>query len=81
MQQIEYIPLDEIKKPRDGEVVTDRWWVHHPKKGVVFIKMGDHHLIPVCNRRYNLVDRLRSKNYPDHDLVLVPVAYLGPARD
>lgn len=78
-QQRFHIPLDEIQKEKDGEVLVDHWWAVHPEEGVAFVKTG-RHVAPQCNRDKRIADRITPKYHPGHDVVLIPIAYLGHVR-
>jgi hypothetical protein len=79
--RIEYRPLDEATKPRDGEVLVDRWWVVHPKKGLTFYNLYGPHSSPQCNHNEAICRSITKDLYPDHEVLFVPVVYLGwPGR-
>ena len=76
-----YVPIEEAIKPRDGEVMTNRWWV--AKDGsLLFYKMpqGDY-LAPQCNSDEAISRSLQEKMYPDHDVVMMNIVFLGHRKD
>jgi hypothetical protein len=76
---IHRVSLEELKKPKDGQVLVDRWWVADGDQ-VIFWKMGGD-LSPQCNRNLAIAKDLQRKLYPEMGVVLVAVAFLGPRRD
>lgn len=69
--------LNDLETPRDGEVMTDRWWTFVRSKGVAFYKSAPGHLAPQCNRSRAIAESLQRDLMPDAEVVHVPVAYVG----
>jgi ligand-binding SRPBCC domain-containing protein len=57
--------------PMDGAtVLTDRWWVVHPEKGLPIFKGTS----PQCNSNERIT-RMIAKSYPWAEVRFLPVAY------
>ena len=73
-----YLPCSKTMfTPReDGfyELLTDRWWVVHPGKGLTFyIGPRGKNFSPQCNRSRALVENLCPD---DHEIWFIPEAWL-----
>jgi hypothetical protein len=79
IEEIIYAPLNEVTKPVDGEVATNRWWIAHPETGdIMFVKMrGYPGFIAQCNTNKKVTEAVRDRLYGDHDIVHVEAVYLG----
>jgi hypothetical protein len=67
--------LDEVTMPRDGEVLTNRWWLTINDHIVIWRRFS-----PQCNHEFALVDRLIKSNvYKDFPCAAkrIAVAFLG----
>lgn len=80
VEKLEYVALDEATRPRDGEVLTDRWWVVHPYRGLAFYRPDPKRRFraPQCNHSEAIIDSFCADMYPGHDAIFVPVVYVGP---
>lgn len=78
----EYVPIEEATTPRDGEVITNRWWVVHPEHGLTFWRLSpkDTYRAPQCNSNEAITRDIASKIHPDHEVRLIPAVYLGHVR-
>lgn len=74
---LEYVPLSEATKPKDGECLTNRWWVYKPDEGILFVKVAKVNYSPQCNSNKIITEGIRDKLYPGHDIRYVEVVYLG----
>jgi hypothetical protein len=78
VDRLEYVSLKEAATPRDGEVITNRWWVVHPEDGIAFYRMPQARFrAPQCNHDERIARDLCDKLYPGHDVALVPVVFVG----
>lgn len=71
------IPLDVLSTPRDGVVLTDRWWV--VQDGCALFWKGSRRRrgwSPQCNHDRRLPDSLTAR-YPGSTVEFVPAAYVG----
>jgi hypothetical protein len=68
-----YISFDEAAKPRDGEVMVDRWWVVHPDKGLAVHGEG----ALQCNTNGSLPQRLAKAYGAPHEVRFFPIAFVG----
>lgn len=76
MKQLVYASLESVQAARSGETICGGWWVHDPAKGVAFHQSG-RDLFPQCNEDFRVADLVLRRLYPDHELLHIPVAYLG----
>jgi len=77
-ESVEYVHLNLAEKPRDGECLVERYWVFRAGKGIAFHRTpGTNFVSPQCNSNRRLVELLIKKLYPGHDIMLVPIVYLG----
>lgn len=76
---LEYVTFDEATTPRDGEVLTDRWWIVHPERGIAFYRMWpkDRYRSPQCNHDERISRQLCEQLYPDHEIRLIPAVFIG----
>lgn len=87
---LEFVDRETIETPRDGDVLTKRWWVYRPGKGLVFHRSprGPKRptlsgypswcgAIPQCNPHEAVARNLQAKLYPDDEIVFVEAAYIG----
>lgn len=83
VEKLEYVALDEATLPRDGEVLTDRWWVVHPEKGLAFYRPHPKRRFraPQCNSDRRMPEHLVAEMYPGHEVRYVEAAYVGPRYD
>lgn len=77
--KIEYVSIAEATTPRDGEVLTNRWWVVHPEHGITFYRMDRRYRAPQCNSDERISRHICDKMYPGHDIQFIPAVYTGPA--
>lgn len=70
------VPVDKAVVPRDGECVTDRWWI-----------VADEHLIlwrgfaAQCNRQQAIAESIRAKMYPDAEVRHFDAVFLGGVHE
>jgi hypothetical protein len=76
MARLLAVPLDELATPRDGEVLTDRWWVVRDG-GALFHQHYGHGWSPQCNSDRRVTEMIQAKLYPDDEIMQVPAAYVG----
>jgi len=76
MPNLVFAPVEAIQAPRTGDTICDSWWIHSPGKGVAFHK-SDWGLDPQCNQSRQVAEIVHRRLYADHELLFVPVAYLG----
>jgi len=79
-----HVPIDAATTPRNGECLCDRWWAVHPQKGVAFYYTpfggcASEEPSPQCNAQEWTVKHLTKRLYPDHDVIKIPVVYMGHA--
>lgn len=72
-----FVPIEEAVIPPPGLIdhIKDRWWAHHPTKGLVFYKSGppkSSFLSPQCNASEEIAKRLLKHMYPWAELKFVP---------
>lgn len=70
------VDLEWLTTPRDGPVITNRWWVYREGAGVLFHRLGRSHF-PQCNTDKAVAEHVRARLYPDDTLKFVEVTYLG----
>ena len=75
-KDVTYIPFDEATKPRDGEVLTNRWWVVHPEMGLAVFRRHS----PQCNSDRRLPESLIARRYPGHESRFFEIVYIGQRR-
>lgn len=79
--RLEYVSFEDASTPRDGEVMTDRWWVVHPVLGLAFYVMPrGSHRTPQCNADETIARHHLCELYPGHEVRFVPVAFVGWMR-
>jgi hypothetical protein len=82
MSKLLHVAIDEVVKPVDGEVLTNRYWCVHPVKGLAFWDRGGvgsfdlDRLSPQCNSSKVVSDHL-VKMHPDHLVQKVSAVYIG----
>jgi len=60
-----FVSIDKATSPRDGMVLTDRWWIVHPDHGVAFYQPYGRGWSAQCNTDRRLPDSLVD-SYPAH---------------
>lgn len=75
LKDITYISIEDLTNPRDGEVMSDRWWIVDPEKGALVFKGFS----PQCNRN-ELITRRLLEMYPGCEARHIPFAYVGRLR-
>lgn len=77
--QLEYVGFEEATTPRDGDVLTNRWWVVHPEHGVAFYRLRpkDPYRAPQCNHHERIARDICEKLYPGHEVRLIPAVFVG----
>jgi hypothetical protein len=77
--KLEYETFDDATTPRDGEVLTNRWWVVHPEYGVAFYRMypRDPYRAPQCNHDERIARDICDRLYPGHEVRLIPAVFVG----
>jgi hypothetical protein len=78
LDRLEYLDFEKAGQPRDGQVVTDRWWVVHPERGLAFYRVARDYRAPQCNHDRRLVNSLIADLYPGHEARHVAVVFMGP---
>lgn len=78
----EYTPIEEATTPRDGTVLTNRWWVVHPEHGLTFWKLSakDTYRAPQCNSDRAISEHVCNQIHPGHEVRFVEAVYLGHER-
>jgi hypothetical protein len=71
------IPLSILKEPRDGEAMTDRWWVVIDGCALLWQRAGSRGWSPQCNKDRRLGESLIESLYPGATVEFVPCAYVG----
>lgn len=81
VDKLEYVSIEEATKPRDGEVLCNRWWVVHPEKGLAFFRMNPRarHRAAQCNHDRAIVEHFCTTMYPGHQPQLIEAVFTGPA--
>ncbi len=72
-----YVGFDAAVTPRDGKVLTNRYWVVHSEKGFAFFAMDRDFAAPQCNSDQRIAETIRDKMYPDHEVRFAEVVYMG----
>lgn len=72
------VPVEVLASPRDGEVLTNRWWVVRDGKALFWQALAMRGWAPQCNSDQRLPERLIERLYPDATSLLIPVAFVGP---
>ena len=72
------IPIDILITPRDGEVVTDRWWITRDGHALFWQAPTNRRGYALqCNRDKRIAESIWSKLYPDATITHIDVAYIG----
>jgi hypothetical protein len=82
-QKLTYVPFDEATTPKDGEVLTNRWWVVHPEHGLAYFsrRPTDRHKSAQCNGDRRLPEKMVGEMYPNHEVRFMPVVFTGQYRE
>lgn len=72
------VPVETLAAPRDGEALTNRWWVVRDGKALFWRYGKGSGWSPQCNHNQRVTDRLVERLYPDAASLFVPVAFVGP---
>jgi hypothetical protein len=72
LKHITYIPLDNLTRPHEGQVMADRWWIVDPEKGALVYKK----FAPQCNRDEMIARRILDM-YPGCVVRHIEFAYVG----
>lgn len=77
--QVVSVSLEQAATPRDGEVLTNRWWGYVPDEGILFAIFPGRpeHWAPQCNSVKKIAEAVTLKIHPDAELLHVPVVFLG----
>jgi hypothetical protein len=75
----EYVSIEDATTPRDGQVLTNRWWVVHPEHGVTFVKMTpkSRHRASQCNHDEAIVRHIAAQIHPGHGVQFIEAVYIG----
>lgn len=68
---VTYVSLDEATTPRDGPVLTNRWWIYKPDQGIIFVNK-----YPQCNQYQRPMESVRKLIYPDAELIHLDVVFI-----
>lgn len=74
---LRYVPIDEATTPKDGECLVGRWWIYKSDEGIALAQITKHYYAPQCNHNQLVIRTLMEALYPDHELIEIPVVYLG----
>jgi hypothetical protein len=84
-----YVPEALAVTPTEGHAYVNRWWTVHPDKGVAFhctrrrsfdLEPGEQdEPSPQCNSNEFTARALTQRIYPDCDVKLLPVVFVGHA--
>lgn len=76
------IPIDGLCTPRDGDTLTNRWWVVGETGAFVHKRFPKQRGVsPQCNSDRRVAEVIQRKLYPDAELLFIPVAYVGHHDD
>jgi hypothetical protein len=80
---LEYVPFEEATTPRDGEALTDRWWVVHPEYGIAYYRVHPKgaYRAPQCNHNEAIARDICARLYPDHEVRHMPAVFTGRYED
>ena len=84
MGTVFHIPYEQAITPKDGDCITGAYWSFHPSKGLAFYaKLSGYAKSdtpsPQCNRQEETAKRLTARLYPDHEVLFIPVVFMGHA--
>lgn len=79
VEDYRFVPLDVLATPRDGETLTDRWWLVHPEKGAAFYKAPGRRsgYSPQCNHDRRIGGTIGPRCGFDAEIVFIPCAFVG----
>lgn len=72
------VPLHQLTAPRDGDVMTNRWWIIRGDCALLYQGSGHRGWSPQCNSNRVIAESLKDNLCLGATTVLVPAAYLGP---
>ena len=76
-----HVPLDLAQRPADGQCLSSRWWLVHPKLGLAFFAPKKGELLPICRGHEIAATALRDEFYPQHQLRRIPAVFLQHATE
>jgi hypothetical protein len=76
-----WLSLEDAKKPQDGEVLVDRWWIYHPEKGLLFVRFPGNWFAAQCNRDKRVTDKIHDSLYKDLGVCYMAEVYLAYDRN
>lgn len=77
MRPLQFVPVEQAVTPRDGEVITNRWWIYDPHLGIAFAEFPPHYWAPQCNRDKTIANSIRKGLTPELGLRFLEVVFLG----
>lgn len=75
---IRKLTKEQATMPRDGDVLTDRWWVVDDE-GLYFWSHSEKSrgVSPQCNGNQVIAEDLRQQLYPEARLEHIPIVFMG----
>lgn len=72
------VPVDVLSTPRDGEVMTDRWWAVRDGRALFWQGRGNRRgWSPQCNHDRRIADSLVESIHQGASAEFIPIAYVG----
>lgn len=75
------VPIEALSTPRDGDVLTNRWWVVRDGRALFYRGQRMRGWAPQCNSDRRLPEQLTERLHPEATVEFVPIAYLGHWND
>lgn len=71
------VPIGALSTPRDGSVMTDRWWVVRDGRALFWRGKGMRGWSPQCNHDRRLPEQLVRKLHPGATVEFIHAAFVG----